>query len=113
MCMNKINLGTLQLSCKTKPNYTNHNHFTRLAIAYHVTCFARFELLKKLCALPDKSILYFDTDSIIYFSENGDSLIEEGTNWAKWFWNSKINTSHPFVQQDQKVTLTQPACKKT
>ena len=73
---NKINLGTLRLSCKTKLYYTNHSH---------ITCFARFELLEKLCALPDKSILYFDTDSIIYFSENGDSLIEEGTNWQNGF----------------------------
>ena len=76
--MNKIDSGTLRLSCKTKPNYTHHNNFTSLAIACYVTCFARLELLKKLHALPDKSILYFDTYSILYFSENSDSLIKEG-----------------------------------
>ena len=52
--------------------------FTSLAIACHVICFTRLELLNKLQQLPNDLILYFDTDSIIYYSENGNTLIEEG-----------------------------------
>ena len=62
----------------TKPSYVNPNKFTSLPIACHVTCFARLELLKKLRQLPDNSILYFDTDSIIYYLKSGKPLIQEG-----------------------------------
>ena len=81
--MNKLDSGTMRLTCKTKPSYVNPNKFTSLAIACHVTCFARLELLNKLRQLPDDSILYFDTDSIIYYSENGKKLIEEGSKLGK------------------------------
>ena len=74
--MNKMDSGTMRLTCKTKPSYVNPNKFTSLAIACHVTCFTRLELLKKLRQLPDDSILYFDMDSIIHHLESRKPLIQ-------------------------------------
>ena len=73
--MDKLDSGMMRLTCKTKPSYVNPNKFTSLAIACHITCFARLQLPNKLQQLPD--------DSIIYYSENGKKLIEEGLKLGK------------------------------
>ena len=45
----------------------------------HIACFARLRLYNALISLPRDSVSYFDTDSIIYYSENGKELIECGS----------------------------------
>ena len=80
----------IRLTCKSKPSYVSPNKYTSLAIACHVTCFVRLELLKKL-QLPDDSVLYFDTDSIIYYSENGNTLIEGGLKLGEMVSELKEN----------------------
>ena len=43
-----------------------------------VTCYARSRLYQASIDLPSYSVLYYDTDSIIYHATNGDELIECG-----------------------------------
>ena len=58
-----------------------HNHKTNkicVSVGSYITCYSRLKLLKALLKLPQESVLYYDTDSIIYYSEFCDELIEVG-----------------------------------
>ena len=61
-------------------NYTNETNYkvnkTCTALGCYVTCYAHLKLLKCLNQLPANSVLYYDTDSVIYYSENGHELIQ-------------------------------------
>ena len=60
--------------------YAEENNYkinkTCVALGCYVTCYARLKLLRCSNELPANSVLYYDTDSVIYFSENRYELLE-------------------------------------
>ena len=69
-----------------------HNHKTNkicVSVGSYITCYSRLKLLKALSKLPQESVLYYDTDSIIYYSEFCDEIIEVGDRLGEM--NSELN----------------------
>ena len=71
------------LDCETARvvyNYSDDVNYkinkTCVALGCYVTCFFHLKLLKCLNKLPANSVLYYDTDSIIYYSESGYGLLQ-------------------------------------
>jgi hypothetical protein len=46
----------------------------------------------------DRLVLYFDTDSVIYVSPNGDHLIPNDTTGAMGLWTSEADTDDYFTE---------------
>ena len=49
---------------------------TCVGVGAYITCYSRLKLLKHLNKLPPNTVLYYDTDSIIYYSQHMDKLLE-------------------------------------
>ena len=51
-----------------------------VSIGSYITCYSRLKLLEYLNKLPEKSVLYYDTDSIFYFSEHCEHVLDTNTD---------------------------------
>ena len=61
----------------------NHNHTVNkvcVALGSYITCYSRLKLLEFLNKLPEKSVLYYDTDLIFYFSEHCEHILDIDTD---------------------------------
>ena len=70
--------NVVTVAARKKTSHIAYESNTNVIIACFVTCFARFRLYDTLISLPQDSVLYFDTDSIVYYSENREESIECG-----------------------------------
>ena len=66
----------IRVAARKKASHIAYESNTNVIIACFVTCFARLRLYNVLISLPQDSVLYFDMDSIIYYSENEEELIK-------------------------------------
>ena len=71
--------NVIRVAARKKVSHIAYKSNTNITIACFITSFARLRLYDALISLPQDSVLYFDTDSIIYYSENGEELIECGS----------------------------------
>lgn len=67
-----------------------------VAVAAFVTAHARIRLWKVMKRLGTR-VLYHDTDSVIYETDNGRCLIEEGIRLGQWESETKEYLIHDFV----------------
>lgn len=71
-----LDSNTARVICSYSELNTYKVNKTRVALACHVTCYSRLKLWNSLNKLPNNSVLYFDMDSIIYYSDNGKELLQ-------------------------------------
>ena len=75
---NFVDHNMIRLSCRRKGDQIPYSANTNIVITSFVMCYARLRLYEVSISLPLKSVLYYNTDSIIYHSANGDELIKCG-----------------------------------
>jgi len=76
-----VNDETLMLNWKFKDDEDSKQNNTNIAVASYVTAYARLELynlLEKIEQIRTGSVLYFDTDSVIYYRKKSDPEISIG-----------------------------------
>ena len=66
--------------CKYKEEYNDKTNKVCLSIGSYITCYSRLKLLDSLLKLPPKTVLYYDTDSIFYYSKYCEELLDTGSN---------------------------------
>jgi len=67
-------------------------------ISIFVTAYARLKLYEDALEALGRRVIYFDTDSVIYVSPNGDHLIHPDTTGAMGLWTSETSADDWFVE---------------
>ena len=75
-----IDHNTARVVCRYKEGYNDRRDKSCIAVGAYVTAYSRLKLWKCLNQLPNQSVLYYDTDSIICYSSSGDELLETSKN---------------------------------
>ena len=75
-----IDHNTARVVCKYQDGYNDRRDKSCIAVGAYVTAYSRLKLWRCLNKLPNQSVLYYDTDSIIYYSSSGDMLLETSKN---------------------------------
>ena len=70
---------TARVVCNYDTTHSDKINKTCVALGCYVTCYVHLKLWKVLNKLPKHTVLYYDTDSIIYYSQDGNELLETGT----------------------------------
>lgn len=73
-----INESKMLLSYVMKDEAVEVNNSTNVVIAAFTTAYARMELYKYLEFLGEERVFYYDTDSIIFTSREGEAMPEKG-----------------------------------
>ncbi|XP_074596429.1 uncharacterized protein LOC141857628 [Brevipalpus obovatus] len=76
-----VNDNTLLLQYKSRDEFLEYGSNTSLAVASFVTSYARLELfnyMKEIESIRPGSLIYFDTDSLVYSRKLADREIESG-----------------------------------
>ncbi|XP_074596508.1 uncharacterized protein LOC141851659 [Brevipalpus obovatus] len=76
-----VNDNTLLLQWKSRDEFLEYGPNTSLAVASFVTSYARIELFNKMIEIENirpGSLIYFDTDSLVYSRQLSDREIESG-----------------------------------
>ena len=81
--------------CELKENCNHNVGKVCVSVGSYITCYSRLKLLKELVKLPQESVLYYDTDSIIYYSQFCDELIDIG---------DKLGEMHSELKHDEHIT---------
>ena len=74
-----VDHNVLRLFCRKRSDQIPYSSDTNVVIASFVTCYPRLRLYEMLISLPSQCLLYYDTDSVIYHSPDGNELIECGS----------------------------------
>ena len=75
-----LNGNVARVICNYKEEHNYKVNKVCVAIGSYITCYSRLKLLESLNKLPPKSVLYYDTNSIIYYSEHCDEILDTGLN---------------------------------
>ena len=78
-----LNCNVARVVCNYKEDYNDKVNKVCVSVGSYITCYSRLKLLNVLLKLPFGSVLYYDTDSIIYYSEYMDELINVETDLGK------------------------------
>ena len=73
-----VDCNVIRVSCRKKNYEIPYSSGTNVVVASFVIGYAKLRFYEVLIDLPLHSVLYYDTDYIIYHSINGDELIEHG-----------------------------------
>jgi len=88
-----INNDCVMVTSSPNDDFNEGNNSSNLAIASLTTSYARLRLLTMLRSLADR-VLYFDTDSVIYVSREGDWEPERGSVLGEWDNQLEAGESH-------------------
>ena len=100
--MDVINEDNMLLHLQDNNENTIHRE-SNVYIAAFVTCYARLQLFNESLHSFGRQVLYYDTDSVIYFSKNGHSLQKPellGKELGKWESELDEQMIDGSVQQD-------------
>jgi hypothetical protein len=81
--INELNENILQIDYKYKDCYVENDFNTNIFIAAFATANARLRLYEMLDIL-EESIVYYDTDSIVYYIDNGKNTVKTGCLLGDW-----------------------------
>ena len=84
-------------SVEESDEYTEHRR-SNVYISAFITGYSRLKLYNEALEPLDRLVLYFDTDSVIYVSPNGDHLIPNDTTGAMGLWTSEADTDDYFTE---------------
>lgn len=71
------NVARVICNCKEENNYKINK--VCVSIGSYITCYSRLKLLESINKLNPKDVLYYDTDSIIYYSKYCEEILETGS----------------------------------
>ena len=77
--------------------YTEHAK-SNVYISAFITGYARLKLFDEALDPLQRQVLYFDTDSVIYVSPNGEHLIPVDTTGVMGLWTSEIEEGDCFTE---------------
>ena len=86
---------TARVICSLKEDCDHNVGKICVSVGSYITCYSRLRLLKELMKLPPKSVLYYDTDSIIYYFEFSDELID---------MDDKLGEMRSELKHDEHIT---------
>ena len=75
-----LNADVACVVCNLKEENNYRVNKVCVSVGSYITCYSRLKLLKVIHTPPEDSILYYDTDSIIYYSEFCENILETGSN---------------------------------
>lgn len=75
-----LNANVACIICNLKEESNYRINKVCVSVGSYITCYSRLKLLKTIHSLPDDSVLYYDTDSIIYYLEFCENMLETGSN---------------------------------
>ena len=90
-----LNSNVACVVCNYKDEYNNKTNKVSLSIGSYITCYLRLKLLDSLLKLPPKSVLYYDTDSIFYYSKYCEELLDTRSN---------LGELSSELEQDEHIT---------
>ena len=85
------------VSVEENTSYTEHNR-SNVYISAFITAYSRLKLFDEALNPLQQSVLYFDTDSVIYVSPTGADLIPVDTTGQMGLWTSEIEEGDCFVE---------------
>ena len=85
------------ISVEENTSYTKHNR-SNVYISAFITAYSRLKLFDEALNPLQQSVLYFDTDSVIYVSPTGADLIPVDTTGQMGLWTSEIEEGDCFVE---------------
>lgn len=95
--MNFINGDVCMVKSEESSEYTEHSR-SNVYISAFITAYSRDKLYAEALQPLNRSVLYFDTDSVIYVSPTGDHLIPVDTTGAMGLWTSEAKDGDWFTE---------------
>ena len=71
-----LDCNTARVVCNYKEEHNYKVNKVCVSIGSYITCYSRLKLLEYINKLPEKSVLYYDTDSIFYYSEHCEHILD-------------------------------------
>ena len=71
-----LDCNVARVVCNYREEHNYKVNKVCVSVGSYITCYSRLKLLKYLNKLPEKSVLYYDTDSIFYFSEHCEEILD-------------------------------------
>ena len=95
--INIINDDVAMASVQENNEYTEHEK-SNVYISIFVTAYARLKLYEDALEALGRRVIYFDTDSVIYVSTDGNHIIHPDTTGAMGLWTSETSADDWFVE---------------
>ena len=71
-----LDCNTARVVCNRKEEHNYKVNKVCVSIGSYITCYSRLKLLEYINKLPEKSVLYYDTDSIFYYSKHCEHILD-------------------------------------
>ena len=95
--INIITDGAATVQVEDNNEFTEHSK-SNVYISAFITAYSRLKLYDEALDKLKSLVLYFDTDSVIYVSPNGEDLISADTTGQMGLWTSEADEGDHFTE---------------